>query len=524
MAGVGWDGRDVSGLSHEQIHRWTRDGASPEALAAARDRHLSRAEELRTAAGRLRSAQRGVTEGWIGRDADAAGARTGTLAARMERLAETVSGQARGVDGLRAALLRVQAVVGPPRPPVLPPLGAVPLLGELRALVTGAPADGFPGFRSAAAEQAAAREAYRTYLADTANAARGVATAGAGPSPAAGGAPGGPELTAGRAPGGAAARPVTAAPAPGASSVAEGGRPGTGAARVGTPVPGGRGAPVGVLQSAATSAGPAPPGDLPVGAGAVGPHGPEPNPSARGAAALLDRGPTPGLPSPSAPSAPLSSAPALSPTSTPSAAPAAPSAPAPSTPAPSTATTPGGPGGPVVPGGAGEPVAGAPARPGGLPTGPAAEGGARAVPVPAPGLAGRRERPGRRDERAGSPQGEVSGRGQTPDPGSDRPGRDAATAPAGTPPGAGAADPGAPGAPDGRSGHTDPGAAPGLGPLDAAALGAAPLGVVPGGEEQHLPARRSEYLIDPDPAGWGTDAGRRVAPPVLGESDGEVAP
>jgi hypothetical protein len=180
VAAVGWDGRDVSGLTHEQIHRWTREGASPEALAAARDRHLARADELRTAADRLRSAQRGVAEGWVGRDADAAGGRTDVLAARMEELAETVSGQARGVDGMRAALLRVQAVVGPPRPPVLPGLGEPPLLGELRALVSGAPADGFAGFRAAAAEQAAAREAYRTYLTETAAAARGAAAAHCG--------------------------------------------------------------------------------------------------------------------------------------------------------------------------------------------------------------------------------------------------------------------------------------------------------------------------------------------------------
>src|ERR1700712_2382658 len=184
VAAVGWDGRDVSGLTHEQIHRWTRDGASPEALAAARDRHLARADELRTAADRLRSAQRGVAEGWVGRDADAAGGRTHVLAARMEELAGTVSGQARGVDGMRAALLRVQAVVGPPRPPVLPGLGASPPLGELRALITGAPADGFAGFRAAADEQAVAREAYRTYLTETAAAARGVAGAGARPPPA----------------------------------------------------------------------------------------------------------------------------------------------------------------------------------------------------------------------------------------------------------------------------------------------------------------------------------------------------
>jgi hypothetical protein len=38
--------------------------------------------------------------------------------------------------------------------------------------------------------------------------------------------------------------------------------------------------------------------------------------------------------------------------------------------------------------------------------------------------------------------------------------------------------------------------------------------------EHRLPTRRIEYLVDPDPAGWGADAARRVAPPVLGEDDG----
>ena len=208
MPAIGWDGRDVSGLSHEQIHRWTRDGASPEALAAARDRHLARADELRTAAGRLEAAQRGVSATWAGRDADAAGGRTRVLAAQMERLAETVGGQARGIDGLRSALVRVQAAVGPPRPPALPGLGVTPALDELRSLVTGRPADGYPGFRAAAAEQAAAREAYRSYLAETATAARTVPTTGGGPA---------------------------AAPAPPAAPLA----------------PGARGAPTGVLQRAA---------------------------------------------------------------------------------------------------------------------------------------------------------------------------------------------------------------------------------------------------------------------------------
>ncbi|MCD2188528.1 WXG100 family type VII secretion target [Actinomycetospora soli] len=241
MPAVGWDGRDVSGLSHEQIHRWTRDGASPEALAAARDRHLARADELRGAADRLQAAQRGVGETWVGRDADAAGARTRVLAERMSRLAETVGGQARGVDGLRAALVRVRAAVGPPRPPALPGLGVAPVLEELRSLVTGRPADGYGGFRAAAADQAAAREAYRTYLAETAAAARGVGPAGAG----------GPAVP-GTVPG--------AATAPGR-----------------TPLPvGARGAASGVLQRAAG------PGEFPttgagvrspVAAGGVGPGG-----------------------------------------------------------------------------------------------------------------------------------------------------------------------------------------------------------------------------------------------------------
>jgi hypothetical protein len=41
-----------------------------------------------------------------------------------------------------------------------------------------------------------------------------------------------------------------------------------------------------------------------------------------------------------------------------------------------------------------------------------------------------------------------------------------------------------------------------------------------GAGEHRLPPRRVEYLVDPDPAGWGADATRRVAPPVLGE-DGD---
>jgi hypothetical protein len=45
---------------------------------------------------------------------------------------------------------------------------------------------------------------------------------------------------------------------------------------------------------------------------------------------------------------------------------------------------------------------------------------------------------------------------------------------------------------------------------------------VTGGTEEHrLPPRRIEYLVDPDPAGWGADAARRVAPPVLGEDGDE---
>jgi hypothetical protein len=39
--------------------------------------------------------------------------------------------------------------------------------------------------------------------------------------------------------------------------------------------------------------------------------------------------------------------------------------------------------------------------------------------------------------------------------------------------------------------------------------------------ELRLPPRRVEYLVDPDPAGWGADAARRVAPPVLGADEDE---
>ncbi len=514
MAAVGWDGRDVSGLSHEQIHRWTREGASPEALAAARDRHLARADELRTAADRLRGAQRGVAEGWIGRDADAAGQRTGTLASRMEQLAETVSGQARGVDGLRAALLRVQAVVGPPRPPALPPLGAPPVLGELRALVTGAPADGFGGFRAAAEEQAAAREAYRTYLTETAAAARGVAQAGAGPPPPTAASPGPAPAGAGPAVQ-AAGRPVPLAGAatsgtsgmPGPSGAA-GGDAAVGTARGTAPAPGVRGAPTGVLQRAAAAmTAPAPPGDLPVGPRAVD-AGPVPGvtATARGAGPVLEHGPA--TPSPAV--GPTTSSPA----------------------------TPGGaaPGG-VAQGGAtqsGAAASAGPVDPGRAPGAPltpvSGDGGSgRPVPFAAPGSAGRSSTGRRREARPGGPgqpgPGQTgpghagpgpSGLGHTEhgDPAAASANGPAGTAPAGSDPGQTTAPP------DGHPSRPDAGAQPVPGPLDAAPLGIAPA---TGGPDEHrLPPRRTEYLVDPDPAGWGADAARRVAPPVLGEDDDEA--
>ncbi|WP_433800985.1 hypothetical protein [Actinomycetospora sp. CA-084318] len=270
MPAVGWDGRDVSGLSHEQIHRWTRDGASPEALAAARDRHLARADELRGAAERLQAAQRGVGETWVGRDADAAGARSRVLAQRMEQLAETVGGQARGVDGLRAALVRVRAAVGPPRPPALPSLGVTPVLDELRSLVTGRPADGYGGFRAAAADQAAAREAYRTYLSETAAAARGVGPAGAGPAPAPGTAP--VPTASGRAPlpvgaRGAASGVLQRAAAPAGPTTGSGAVPTTGAG-VRPPAAAGAGAAASpVTPVAGPSATAAAPGSTGLGGG-----------------------------------------------------------------------------------------------------------------------------------------------------------------------------------------------------------------------------------------------------------------
>ncbi|HEY2223603.1 hypothetical protein [Actinomycetospora sp.] len=467
MAAVGWDGRDVSGLSHEQIHRWTRDGASPDALAAARDRHQARADELRGTADRLRTAHRGVAETWIGRDADAAGHRTGALASRMEQLAETVSGQARGVEGMRVALLRVQAAVGPPRPPALPSLGAPPVLGELRALVTGAPADGFPAFRAAAAEQSAAREAYRTYLAETAAAARGVSTAGAGPpppsaAPAAAPGPGGaaPAAMGGPTPVGAAAttRPTgTAAPAPSTPA-------GPTAARGATPVAGARGSVTGVLaRAAAAPPGPAPPGDLPVGPRAVDAGAVPGGSGAAGAGPVPDR-PGPSVPAPSSP-----------------------------------------PGAPSSPPGAASSRPGAAATDAGRATpGAAASRGADGVrPVPLPAAEVRRPDP-RRTTRPGS----APDAGTAPDThlaGGPDPGEATHPASPGDHPGA-----------TGTGGHGSVGsAAPG--PLDAVPFGPAPVG---GGAGEHrLPPRRTEYLVDPDPVGWGADATRRVAPPVLGEDD-----
>ncbi|NMO90134.1 WXG100 family type VII secretion target [Actinomycetospora sp. TBRC 11914] len=459
----------MSGLSHEQIHRWIREGASPEALAAARDRHLARADELRDTADRLRAAHRGVSETWIGRDADAAGQRTGALASRMEQLAETVSGQARGVEGMRTALLRVQAAVGPPRAPALPGLGAPPGLGELRALVTGAPADGFPAFRAAAQEQAAAREAYRTYLTETAAAARGVTTAGEGPPPAA--PSGGPAASTA---GGAPPLPRTAGAPTGSPAGPDAGAGVPAATRGATPVTGARGAATGVLQRAATAPpSPAPPGDLPVGPRAVGP-GALPGGPGTAATAVPDRGPAPPGSGPSV-SGPSGSGSPVS----------GPSVPAPASSAPG-ATPPGSPG----PADTGRAV-------------PAAgdAGGVRPVPLPTTGPGSRRPSGRRRDDPP-----------QRADDGATPPAAASATdgAPPSSPPSS-PPDGHAPGTDTGGHGHPSPG------PLDAAPFGLTPVG---GGTGEHrLPPRRTEYLVDPDPAGWGADATRRVAPPVLGEAD-----
>ena len=502
MAAVGWDGRDVSGLSHEQIHRWTREGASPEALAAARDRHLARADELRTAADRLRGAQRGVAEGWIGRDADAAGQRTGTLASRMEQLAETVSGQARGVDGMRAALLRVQAAVGPPRPPALPPLGAPPVLGELRALVTGAPADGFGGFRAAAAEQAAAREAYRTYLTETAAAARGVSPAGAGPPP------------------------PTAAP-PGPARCRRGSR-----GRGRRPARAARRGPL-ARQPRHARAG----GDLRHGDGSArcgprdrarlrGPWRPD-----RGAAARRGRPGRARRPRGTSRSVHGRSVPARSRgpprpraargrSSTPAPPPVVHRPPTPSSPAAGRR--------PPVPG-----------RCRARPRAPGTRGGYRVLrprlrpptraasdrcrsPHRGPPVDRRAER--RREHRPGDGHegGPADGRPRARRPGPaarDEHGAPRRVRTGGTVPAGADASPRPPTAtPAART----PGLIPRSGPLDAAPLGMAP--VTGGAEEHRLPPRRTEYLVDPDPAGWGADAARRVAPPVLGEDDDEAGP
>ncbi|WP_345424163.1 hypothetical protein, partial [Actinomycetospora chlora] len=170
---VPWGGRDTSALSHELIHRWVHDGADPAALDSASRRHAARGEELRVAAERLERAHGRLGTAWRGRDAEAAANHVRTLVARMSRLGDAVTGQAGSLQGVRDALARVQSLVGPPRAPALPVLGAPPGgPGLAGALATGGPPDGFAPFQAAQADERAAQGAYRAYLEQSGQAAR----------------------------------------------------------------------------------------------------------------------------------------------------------------------------------------------------------------------------------------------------------------------------------------------------------------------------------------------------------------
>ncbi|MDD7920493.1 WXG100 family type VII secretion target [Actinomycetospora callitridis] len=504
VPGVPWGGRDTSALSHELIHRWIHDGADPAALDSARRRHAARGEELRAAAQRLQRAHGELGASWRGRDADAATQHVRTLVARMSRLGDAVTGQAGSLQGVRDALARVQALVGPPRPPALPVLGASPATSGLAgALTTGGPPDGFGAFQAAQAEERAAQGAYRAYLEQTGLAARGAPSAVDG--------------LAGRA---STAAPGVPAPARGLTAGPEGagsGRPGVLARAAGPAGPGGGAAGVGVRTGTVPGGGPAGGAGAPVGrGGAVAPGaggpgaGARPGPVGRFVSRLLG-GPEPGAPG-----------------------------------AAGAGGAPGRPGGPaghpgVPPGTTRGPTAGpAPGTvPGTVPAAGTARGPAAAAgPTPADRLAGgtggavagrgdpRERRGGRRsvdpDVPAAPPeQAPPSTDRAGPRPGPEGPGPDrtAAAGPvAGTGTTVGApADPGAP-----PAGHT---AAPGHpatpgpdAPMVPPVTGAGPAAARPRGSG----VRHPEYLVDADP--WRDPAddpdGRRlVTPPVLGERD-----
>lgn len=243
---VPWGSRDTSALSHEQIHRWVHDGADPGALEGARQQHAAHGEELRVAARRLEAAHAELSASWQGRDADAATAHIRTLAARMTGLGDAVSGQAGSIAGVRDALARVQAAVGPPRAPALPVLAAPPGPAAVPTAVTPGGQDGFAAFQMAQEDERAAQEAYRVYLEETSAAAR------AAPSALAAGPVGAPPVP---PPAGAPSRSV-----PGTRPSAVGGASGPDAS--------GRGAPAGALARAAAA--PRPGAVPPVGAPRAG--------------------------------------------------------------------------------------------------------------------------------------------------------------------------------------------------------------------------------------------------------------
>ncbi len=522
VPGVPWGGRDTSALSHELIHRWVHDGADPAAIDSARVRHAARGEELRAAAQRLERAHGELGSAWRGRDADAASAHVRTLVARMSRLGDAVTGQAGSLQGVRDALTRVQALVGPPRPPALPVLGASPATpGLAGALAAGGPPDGFGTFHAAQADERAAQSAYRAYLEHTGLAARGAPSAvdglagratpgGAGPSPATarGGVPA--TATPGSVGSGAPARGgVLARAAAPPRSAASAFRPGGPAPSVGG----------GVSGRPTAGAGP--------GGGGSGPGpGVRPGPWGRFVSRLLGAG----AEAPPAGSArgPGGAGSGGRPVG------------------PGGANGPGGRSGPGGPGGTrGSPGAGTP----GAPASPVAPTAAdRLAGGAAPGRAGgdarrdeRRGRPGARPG-AGSPGGAAEGQatGTTPSPtagttpGMTTPGTTPAlgagaavgSAPAGHPgllggapvTGSDPTGPSAPSAPSATPGHGTGG--PGDAPLLPSTGGAAgAVGAVGTGSSG---VRHPEYLVDADP--WrdpadDPDERRLVTPPVLGEHD-----
>ena len=173
-----WAGADVSGESHHTIYNWVHTGHDLPGLSDVHLRYSAQGAEIQEAAGALGAALQGLAPFWHGRDAQAATESVTQFVSAMRELGTAVSEQAHTMGKVHAATVQVQQeVTEPVEPSALDALGGrgpgqpggVPAMAT--EAITGGVEDLHAQQQAAAAAQEKARAAYRTFLAQTGDAA-----------------------------------------------------------------------------------------------------------------------------------------------------------------------------------------------------------------------------------------------------------------------------------------------------------------------------------------------------------------